>query len=60
MNYQETKNRMKELRGEYSFIMENMDITGGQRGFRNNQRAYNRTKKILKEIVKLNRKLVNF
>lgn len=56
---EEIKNKMAELRTEYQFIMKNVDITGGKGGMENNNRIYLRAEKIKKELLRLNKKLIN-
>jgi hypothetical protein len=59
MNIIEIQKAMRKLVKEKVFLIENMDITGGNRGMRNNNRVWQRVKKIDKETKLLNKKLFN-
>jgi len=50
-------NKMEELIMEKHRILTCLDITGGQRGIRNNDLAHKRAAQIDKELTQLNKKL---
>lgn len=59
MNREEIKQEMEKLRTEWQLIMNNFDITGGEKGMKNNDKAYKRAKKIEKQLLILNKRLTH-
>ena len=58
MTFQELKNEMEKLAGEKHFLIDNMDITGGEKGIRNNNRQWNKIRAIEKRLNTLKRILL--
>lgn len=53
------KSRMAEINISIQQKVELLDITGGERGMRNNQMTWNDIKRLKNELMKLNKKLLN-
>lgn len=59
IEYEAIKSRMAELKEERIKLLSLTDITGGQRGLRNNALLYRRAENIKKQIIGLNKKLLD-
>lgn len=55
--FEAIKNELEELRQKQHTLINNMDITGGETGIRNNNRAWNTVHQIDKRIKLLTKRL---
>ena len=54
------KERMIEIKKAIDFLANNLDMTGGKQGMRNNNLTWKKIEKLKKELMTCNRKLLNY
>lgn len=58
--YANLRRQIAETRSLLDHCLDNLDITGGERGMRNNDKLYKQQTLLKKQLMRLNKAIINF